>query len=112
MGLAFVLLSDDTSPLPDPAGGEFSHCGDFDRLLPLATELPFDRGFELEVLGRVEAFEDVDFAPDEMQALLRDIAALKPLAQPGPESRGLDRLRVMAERCAQVPRSRIRSIGD
>ena len=68
-----MLLSDDTLPLPDPAGGEFTHCGDIDRLLPLATELPLDRGFELEVLGLAEAFEDIYFTPDDMPALVRDV---------------------------------------
>lgn len=112
MGLVFRLLSDGHVRLPDPAGGDFDYCGDFDRLFPLATELPFDHGFALEVPARVEAFEDVDFTQDEMPALLRDIEALSALATSGPEQRGLDRLRVMAETCTQLLGSKIRSIGD
>ena len=112
MGLVFKLLSEDTVIVQDPAGGEFSYCGDIDRLLPLSTELPLNRGFELEVLGRVEAFEDVEFTQEEMPALLRDLAALRSLARPGPELHGLDRLAAMAECCAQLPGSRIRSVGD
>lgn len=112
MGVIFVLLGGDKVSLADPAGGEFSYCGDLDRLLPLATELPLDRGFQLEVLDRVEAFEDVDFKPKEMPALLRDVVALRALARPGPELHGLDRLEVMAKRCAQLPGSTLRSVGD
>lgn len=92
-------------PVPDRAGGQFTLAGDIDRLLPLDTELLLERGFDLSVLGRVEAFEDVNFAVSEMPAIVQEVVALRSLAKPGPDIHGLERLRLMAEHGARMPGS-------
>ena len=113
MPIVFRLLADgQVVTLPDPAGGQFDAAGDIDRLLPLPTELPLERGFNLEVLGRVEAFEDVYFTAADMVGIVSDTRALLVLARSGPETRGLDRLRTMAEEAQRLPGAVIKSLGD
>ncbi len=98
--------------LPDPSGGMFDAAGDFDRLLPMENQLPVQASPKLSALARIEAYVDVEFSPNEMVAVAQDVAVLLHLAKPGPEARGLDRLRVMAEHCATMPNSVLRVQSD
>ncbi|MFE9207401.1 hypothetical protein [Micromonospora sp. NPDC007230] len=91
--------------LPDPAGGTFDAAGDFDRVL--GREGP---GFPL--LSRVDPYGDVQFMPSDMPQLLSEIERLLPFARQGPERRGLERLRILAEVCATMTDASIAFVGD
>lgn len=98
--------------LPDPSGGMFDAAGDFDRLLPMENQLPIQDAPNLPALGRIEAYVDMEFSADDMEAVEKDVSSLLPLAKPGPEARGLERLRVLAERGTRMPGSVLRVEGD
>ena len=98
--------------LPDPSGGMFDAAGDFDRLLPMENQLPVRDAPELPMLSRIEAYADVEFSSDDMVAVGKEAARLMQVAKPGPETRGLERLRVLAEHGAQVPGAVLRVEGD
>jgi hypothetical protein len=98
--------------LPDPSGGEFNAAGNFDRVLPMENQLPIDQFPELPVLSRVEAYADVEFTPDDMTAIAQEVARLLPFAKPGPETRGLERLRTLAEHGARTRGAVLRAHGD
>lgn len=91
--------------LADPAGGTFDAAGDFDRLMPTA-----DRSFP--VLSRADPYGELHLHSAEMPQLLSEIERLLPTARHGPERRGLDRLRVLAEVCATMPEASIAFVGD
>ncbi len=91
--------------LPDPVGGWFDAAGDFDRLIP-ATDANFP------LLGRVDTYGDVELTSEEMPELIAEIDRVLPEAQPGPETNGLVRLRVLAVLCADIPGSSLLFAGD
>lgn len=89
--------------LEDPSGGHFDAAGDFDRLIPNA---------ELPTLNTVDPFGDCELHPAAMPALIADVDRLLATARPGPEQRGLLRLRVIAGKCAKTPASVLVFRGD
>jgi hypothetical protein len=89
-----VLAGARVRGLPDPDGGSFDAAGDFDRLVP-------PTGHTLALLGRVDPHGETCLGYVEMERLVAEIDLLLGEAMPGPECRGLMRLRVMALRCAQ-----------
>jgi hypothetical protein len=80
--------------LADPGGGSFDAAGDFDRLIP-----PTDSAFSL--LGEVDPHGETRLGVRDMAALVAEIDRLLRQARPGPEYRGLMRLRTMALCCSQ-----------
>jgi hypothetical protein len=97
--------------MPDPSGGRFDAAGDFDRF--------FDESYaghisdlRLGTLGKVDPYAATEMRPDRMRLLLADIELALPAAKPGPERRGLLRLKAMAETCAALPKSTMVWIGD
>jgi hypothetical protein len=89
-----ILVGERVRRLSDPDGGSFDAAGDFDRLVPSA-------GHAFALLGRVDAHGETCFEYGEMEQLVAEIDLLLSEARPGPEYRGLMRLRVMALRCAR-----------
>ncbi|WP_328475019.1 hypothetical protein OHA21_17060 [Actinoplanes sp. NBC_00393] len=90
--------------LPDPAGGCFDAAGDFDRLLR-------ERQPDCPLLSAVDPHGETSFGHHQMADLLGEIDGLLGLARPGPERRGLLRLRAMAERCGSE-QQRLVFVGD
>lgn len=99
-----VVLRDESARevrgLPDPAGGTFDAAGDFDRLLDVDPSLRVWSAFDAE--------GDVTLSAKECSELPRVL----PLAKPGRESRGLERLRVLAERCVDLQGATLLVRGD
>jgi hypothetical protein len=91
--------------LADPAGGSFDAAGDFDRLLRAA-----DPSFPL--LSSVDPHRDLELGGPEMPQLIAEIDRLLPLARPGPEHRGLLRLRTLARLCSSTPGTSLTLLGD
>jgi hypothetical protein len=76
--------------LDDPSCGMFDASGDFDRLLPAATGL----------LRYVDEYGNTVFSRLQMDDLLRDVGGLAARDDLNPiERRGLERERVIGERC-------------
>lgn len=90
--------------LPDPAGGTFDAAGDFDSLVGADDDLP--------VWSSVDPYDDVTLTTPECGQLLGELSALSTRARPGTERRGLDRLRVLAERCSQDESLVLVFVGD
>jgi hypothetical protein len=89
----------------DPAGGTFDAAGDFDGVLPEG-----DGSFPL--LKYVDRYGDTIFNTAQMDDLLADIERLTALRLQPVERRGLERLRVMAERCRNEPHLYLWFVGD
>jgi hypothetical protein len=90
--------------LPDPFGGTFNASGDFDRLVPNTNAI---------LLRYVDQYGDTAFNHLQMEDLLRDLRRLTYRDDLKPtERRGLDRLRVMAERCRDESHLYLWFIGD
>lgn len=98
--------------LPDADGRTFDAAGDFDRLLPMETQLPLRDAPELPVLSRIEAYADVEFSSQDMPAIEQEAGRLLPLAKPGPEVRGLQRLCTLARHGANLPGAVLHVQGD
>ena len=97
--------------LPDPSGGAFDAAGDFDGLLPLAEALwPLAASYLL--LRYVDPYGDTVFNQLQMDDLLRDIDTAEHLASSDVERRGLDRLRVIAQRCRNSVHLYVWFVGD
>lgn len=90
--------------LADPSGGHFDSAGDFDRLIPADARWP--------LLSQVDPYGDLELVPDLMPGLIAEISALLSEARTGPESRGLLRLRALAEACAETPDATLVFRGD
>lgn len=88
--------------LPDPSGGSFDRAGDFDRLL---------RHHRSALLGRLDPHGETSLDHGVMPALIAEIDVLLEHAAPGPERRGLLRLRTLATHCAE-DRGRLVFTGD
>jgi hypothetical protein len=89
-----VVAGERIRALPDPAGGLFDGAGDFDRLLRAS-------GPDRALLSAVDPHDETRLGPGEMSALIAEIDLILDKAKPGPERRGLMRLRAMAVRCRQ-----------
>lgn len=89
-----VVAGERIRALPDPAGGLFDGAGDFDRLLRASDP-------ETALLNAVDPHGETRLGPGEMSALIAEIDLMLGKAKPGPERRGLMRLRTMAVRCGQ-----------
>jgi hypothetical protein len=91
--------------LVDPSGGHFDEAGDFDRLIPYGdTTYP--------VLGGVDPYDDLELPAGAMPQLIREVDRLLSHARPGPEHRGLLRLRTLAQACGQTTQGVLIFIGD
>jgi len=90
--------------LTDPTGGTFDAAGDFDRLLGANPDRPFRSLFLPD--------DEVTLTPDQCALLVNDLTYLQPMAKPGPERRGLERLRVLAEICRDGPGTALLVCGD
>lgn len=113
MGVVFTLEVDGrVVTVPDPSGGSFNAAGDFDRLLPLETQLPVSISVELPTLRRIDPYGEVVFGPADMKAIASEASALRAHAKEGAEQRGIDRLRALAERGIHEPGSVLRAVGD
>ncbi len=113
MGVVITLEVDGrVVTLPDPAGGIFNAAGDFDRLLPLETQLLGSISVELPTLRRIDPHGEVVFGPADMEAIASEAPALMAHAKEGAEQRGIDRLRALAERGIREPGSVLRAVGD
>jgi L-ascorbate metabolism protein UlaG (beta-lactamase superfamily) len=97
--------------MPDPSGGTFDAAGDFDRFFD-ETYAGHLVDLDLAVLGSVDPYADTEMHGDDMAQLLEDIDAVPSHAKAGPELRGLLRLQVMAQRCADDHGSRLMWLGD
>lgn len=110
--LVSLLIAGRAVTLPDPSGGYFDAAGDFDRLLPMENQLRVDQLPELTTLSRIEAYADVEFTREDLAAVAEEAAALLPFAKPGPEARGLQRLRALAEHGVEIPGAVLLVQGD
>lgn len=90
--------------LADPAGGKFDAAGDFDRLLDVDPSLRVWSAFDAEGYVTLTAVE--------CSELLVELPRLLALAKPGPERRGLERLRTLAEQCIGLPGATLLVRGD
>jgi len=90
--------------LADPAGGTFDAAGDFDRLLYVNPAL--------RVWSTFDPDDDVTLRAAECSELLTELPHLLALAKPGTETRGLERLRVLAEHCVGLPGATLLVRGD
>lgn len=90
--------------LPDPAGGTFDAAGDFDGLIGADQALP--------VWSSVDLYDDVTLTSQECGQLLNELPTLSARARSEVERRGLDRLRVMTERCCQDEALVVVFVGD
>jgi len=96
--------------LPDPSGGTFDAAGDFDRFV---DQPPYGQVLTgLPILESVDPFGDTTVPSGVMARLIADIARALPMANDGPERRGLLRLRVLAEECSRLPESALVWVGD
>lgn len=86
--------------LPDPSGGAFDAAGDFDRFID-SSYFGYPGDVPLPCLQSVDPHADTEMASNAMPHLVRDLLQVLPLAKDGPEKRGLLRLKVMAEQCAE-----------
>jgi hypothetical protein len=75
---------------PDPAGGTFDAAGNFDRLVGCDAALA--------VWSLVDPDRELRLTQEQSRSLIAEIAVLLDLSKAGPERRGVDRLRVLAER--------------
>jgi hypothetical protein len=92
--------------LPDPAGGTFDAAGGFDELVPEDDDLSFP------LLRCVDRYGDTVFNRSQMPDLLAEVERLAISAtQPGARE-GLERLRVIAERCRDGTHLYVWFIGD
>lgn len=89
--------------VPDPSGGTFDAAGDFDRVI--AND-------HLPVLGAIDPYSETRLDRSHMAAVLQDLALALAEATPGPETRGLDRLRVLAQFLADGTGSQLVFVGD
>jgi hypothetical protein len=89
--------------LADPNGGTFDAAGDFDRLID-APHLP--------IIGGFDRYRDSTLDADHMAALIADVVTALESASPGPEVRGLRRLRAMAARVQADESLILRVLGD
>ncbi|HUA42590.1 MAG TPA: hypothetical protein VMA32_13535 [Streptosporangiaceae bacterium] len=107
MGIAVSLYRNGqrVTALADPAGGHFDAAGDFDRLIPSFRN-------DLPLLSSVDPFGGVTVQQTSMQALIAEVNSLLRDARPGPEQRGLLRLRALAEACAALAGSELLFRGD
>jgi len=91
MGIEVTLHRRDgerVSGLPDPNGGAFDAAGDFDALID-SPDLP--------ILGSFDPYGDATLGAMTMADLIADVDNALATTCPGPQLRGLRRLRVMAE---------------
>ena len=101
--------------LPDPAGaafGKFDAAGDFDRLLSLETGPEFRPGLALPTLSRCDEYGAVVLGRSDLAAGACEAKALRVLARPGPEQRGLDRLYALATHGARASDAVLDAVGD
>jgi hypothetical protein len=96
--------------LADPSGGTFDVAGDFDRFL---DQPPYGLVTDgLPVLQSLDPFGTTVILSGVMARLIADCVRAVAVAVPGPERRGLLRLRVLAEECSKRPMSALHWIAD
>ena len=89
--------------IPDPSGGTFDAAGDFDQLLD-------DDSYP--TIRQVDPFGVSTLGSAALPSLLADITAALQKARPGVETRGLLRLRRLAELCLGDRELRLVVVGD
>ena len=89
----------------DPNGGRFDAAGGFDRLLT-------DAHPDLKLLSTFEPYSDSILQSAHMPELLADLDRMAEYARGEDEQRGLNRLRALAERCADDPSLSLLFVGD
>jgi hypothetical protein len=92
--------------LPNPAGGTFDAAGGFDDLLPEDDDLSF------ALLRHVDRYGDTVFNRSQMPDLLAEVERLTLSATQPATRHGLERLRVIAERCRDGTHLYVWFIGD
>ena len=90
--------------LPDPAGGSFDAAGDFDGLVGPDESLP--------LWSSIDLHDNVTLTSRECSKLLQELPTLSLRSRAVAERRGLDRLRVLAERCRQDESLTLVFVGD
>ncbi len=106
MGIEVTLWQGDgrrMTRLSDPTGGTFDAAGDFDSLVQTS---------ELPVLASMDTYGEVTLNAQLAAALIEEVDFALDNATPGPEARGLRRLRVMAEMCQTDASLILRAVGD
>jgi hypothetical protein len=106
VGIQVTLRRADGRPLrglADPNGGTFDAAGDFDDMLG-SPDLP--------VLGGMDPYGETTFDARQTIALIADVDSALGHAKPGPETRGLHRLRAMAEMCQTDESLTLHVLGD
>ncbi len=90
--------------LPDPSGGTFDAAGNFDGLVGVDPSLT--------VWSSLDPDGEVLVRQAQAASLLAELPCLLSVSKPGPERRGLERLRVLTERLADEPGYVLRLLGD
>lgn len=98
------LAGEQVRALQDPTGGFFDSAGDFDRLLR-------HQAGGSSLLSSVDPYGETRLGHREMQKLITEIDLLHEQATPGPERRGLVRLRTLAVLCGDQ-HGQLLFIGD
>ena len=91
------------SGLPDPNGGSFDAAGDFDALIG-SSDLP--------VIGSLDPYGDATLGAMTMPDLIADVDEALQGSRPGPQFRGLRRLRLMAEMVQTDASLTLHVVGD
>jgi hypothetical protein len=108
VGVVTYLIDESGTKLrdfPDPIGGRFDSAGDFDRLLTVLDPA-------LTLWPTLDPYADSVLGSDRMSELLADLNRVAEHARYEIERRGLNRLRVLAERCANDPSLSLLFEGD
>lgn len=90
---------------PDPNGGRFDAAGGFDRLL-------IDTRPDLTLLSTLDHYSDSVLQSARMPELLADLDRVAEYARGEDERRGLNRLRALAEQCADDRSLSLLFVGD
>jgi hypothetical protein len=106
MGIEVTLRRGDgqrVTGLPDPSGGTFDAAGDFDSLIE-SSDLP--------LLGSIDPYGETTLNARQSAALIEEVDSALDNPRPGPEARGLRRLRAMAEMCRTDASLTLCVVGD
>jgi hypothetical protein len=90
--------------IPDPWGSFFDAAGHFDRLVGEAPALPIWNSLDPDALVLIDR--------DGAKQLIEELPTILAKARPGLESRGLERLRILAQICASSEALHLVARGD
>jgi hypothetical protein len=106
MGIEVTLHRRDggrVSGLADPNGGAFDAAGDFDALVGSS---------DLQIIGNLDPYGAATLGVRIMADLIVDVETAIESARPGPQLRGLRRLRVLAEMVQADESLTLHVVGD